>query len=442
MEILDLTEEEISILKDNETLFFSYLNANWYFRYPIKYIPEYIKETNVYSSFLETVNKDDPNPTMIIHCTKIPTHFHMFNIKGVLEVADFWNVDPNYIFDKMISKEFISYLLSCSKSNSYINELTNLIKYKIDSKNMFLFYINKANENIDISSPVRSNIYSNIDIYNNISQLFLINFDILDSLYLKYLNDIFGKIYEETKSLYCFLKVLHLLFNNSHNTECNHQISLILEETSSLENDRYLITGKLLCLYDNMMNKIIKMMYIDHKINKKYSSLFPWYSDESNEKKFLTISPTDEFISLYYIIINCYLDSCHFLSVNYNYGKNIVKFVRINKRFIFSIPKEKREEYFIYLFEHIEKISYEKLCEKTICLNEYIEMTVFMMKIFLNIFPELNNILINNTIWNKYENKRISDCIESEENLLILLKSYFLYFLYGWIDIIENINDF
>src|SRR5581483_477501 len=112
---------------------------------PIDYIPDYIKRTSVYQEMYETINDDR---TMLIPVNKLPfpSIDKIIPTIDFLLIMDYWDVDPNFIFDtfgiKKIIDCFSNYFLSNKLlENNYVDEVYKLIPFKIESKYMLYYFI-------------------------------------------------------------------------------------------------------------------------------------------------------------------------------------------------------------------------------------------------------------------------------------------------------------
>lgn len=358
---------------------FRYSHEEEFIDIPIEYIPDYIKETSVYKDFLETI---DNNNRISIPINKLPfpsPNKVILNINFLL-IMDYWNVNPEIIFELFTIKKIIV-CFYCEKfifENSYLLEIYKLIPYKINSKDM-LYYFIQDNQNLSI-------------IKDELVQLFIINFNILNNEDLKYINLQIKEIYDIASNTYDFLKMLFLLCMNYEFEDSKYYelLSIISPEIdyqyNIIHNNHRDNFNKVVNLYINKMNKIESLSF---KVNKKYVISFPWMnldlklsSKKSNidfkeiivelksNRDFINISKNDESIDLYYIIINSYFKFYTDIFMDYDefyyhpIFKDLVnnkKFVEINGNLIRKISEDKILTYYSYIFEYIETITPEKI---------------------------------------------------------------------------------
>lgn len=436
MIVRNLTEDEIYLIKNG--IFYDYLRTgrfhnnsynefgkDIYINYPIKYIPDYIKETKTYENFLETINIDDTT-TMLIPYHNIPLYLTSYNknkifsdrfIDYAINMFSYWDVDPTFVFNELsennsLKNEFIIFLLYFTKRKEnnmdYNMELYQLIPYYIDSKKL-IYYLIKNIENFDNISKKMKYL---------IEQLLIINIDIINNISLEYINPSFKHIYDESNKIYNFLKISYIIFTSFNNDDIfySEMLLILFPEYELLED--YTDDGEIWKLI-NIYNNILKNIDLSYSKNSKYENQFPpeiKYIKSTEEllklensiknRKFSGISKDDNYVEIFYIIYNYY---CSFLprniSFHFFYLLEDEDFIISNMKAIKNTPKEKCEEYFFYIFEHFDNLSNDEIKElqkdwRNSDLIAYVSS--FLMKIFIYYNPQLEQKLNSNLIWNKY----------------------------------------
>src|SRR5581483_709051 len=153
--IRNLTEDDIKCIENGKLFealsFFQPIHDGLHVNFPIKYIPDYIKETDQYKIFVELIDQNNPESTIIIPEIYIPLEINQeyidyienFSIIG-LGVYNYWGVNPNYLFEKFPKRLLLRNIFShtiVEDNCYYLLELWKLIPYNIDSRELFYYFL-------------------------------------------------------------------------------------------------------------------------------------------------------------------------------------------------------------------------------------------------------------------------------------------------------------